>query len=49
MSRLSKLKSCDQNFMKLGHIVKYMYHDVFFEFDDDPYHTVLSGVMVLCL
>ena len=36
-----------QNFMKLGHIVKY--HDVFFKFDNGPYHTMLSVVMALCL
>ena len=31
--------------MKLGHIGKY--HDVFFKFDNGPYHTMLSGVMTL--
>ena len=36
-----------QNFMKLGHIVKY--HDVFFNFDNGPYRTRLSRVMALCL
>ena len=36
-----------QNFMKLGHIV--YYHDVFFKFDNGPYHTRLIRVMALCL
>ena len=36
-----------QNFMKLGHIVKY--HDVFFKLDNGPYRTRLSVVMALCL
>ena len=36
-----------QNFMKLGHIVKY--HDVFFKFNNGPYRTLLSVVMALCL
>ena len=44
---LSKLNIFYQNFMKLGHIVKY--HDVFFKFDKGPYHTMLSVVMALCL
>ena len=35
-----------QNFMKLGHIVKY--HYVFFKFDNGPYHTSLSVIMALC-
>ena len=35
-----------QNFMKLGHIVKY--HNVFFKFDNGPYCTRLSVVMTLC-
>ena len=35
-----------QNFMKLGHIVKY--HNVFFKFDNGPYRTRLSVVMALC-
>ena len=43
--RSLKSNSFDQNFMKLGHIVKY--HDVFF-FDNGPYCTMLSGVMTLC-
>ena len=30
--------------MKLGHIVKY--HDVFFKFDNGPYRTMLSAVVV---
>ena len=44
---LSNLNTFDQNFMKLGHIVKY--HDIFFKFDNGPYCTMLSAVMVLCL
>ena len=36
-----------QNFMKLGHIVKY--HDVFFKFDNGSYRTMLSAIMALCL
>ena len=36
-----------QNFMKLGHIVRY--HDVFFKFDNGLYHTLLSVVMALRL
>ena len=36
-----------QNFIKLGRIVKY--HDVFFNFDNGPYRTRLSRVMVLSL
>ena len=36
-----------QNFMKLGHIVKY--HNVFFKFDTGPYRTSLSVVMAICL
>ena len=45
---MSALKSngFDQNFMKLGHIVKY--HDVFFKFGNGPYRTMLSAVMALC-
>ena len=35
-----------QNFMKLGHIVKY--HDVIFKFDNGPYRTRLSREMTLC-
>ena len=35
-----------QNFMKLGHIVKY--HNVFFKFNNGPYRTRLSVVMALC-
>ena len=37
----------NQNFMKLGHIVKY--HDDFFKFDNGPHRTRLSRVMALCL
>ena len=44
---LFKSNSFNQNFMKLGHIVKY--HDVFFKFDNGPYRTMLSGVKALCL
>ena len=36
-----------QNFMKLGHIVKY--HDVFIKFDNGPYRARFSRVMALCL
>ena len=43
---LSKSNTFDQNFMKLGHIVKY--HNVFFKFDNGPYRTRLSVVMALC-
>ena len=35
-----------QNFMKLGHIVKY--HDVFFKFQNGLYHIVPAGVIALC-
>ena len=44
---LFKSNIFDQNFMKLGHIVKY--YDVFFKFDNGPYRTMLSAVMGLCL
>ena len=44
---LSKLYTFDQNFMKLGHIVKY--HYVFFKFDNGPYRNMLSVVMGLSL
>ena len=44
---LSKSNTFDQNFMKLGHIVKY--HNVFFKFDNGSYRTRLSVVMALCL
>ena len=44
---LSKSNTFDQNFMKLGHIVKY--HDVFFKFNNGPYRTMPSVVMALCL
>ena len=37
---LSTSSSFDQNLMKLGHIVKY--NDVFFKFDNGPYHTILT-------
>ena len=40
---LSKSNSFDQNFMKLGHIVKY--HDVLFKFNNGPYRTMLSVFM----
>ena len=36
---LSKSNIFYQNFMKLGHIVKY--RDVFFKFDNGPYRTML--------
>ena len=45
--QLSNSNTFDQNFMKLGHIVKY--HDIFFKFDNGPYRTMLSAVMALCL
>ena len=44
---LSNLNIFHQNFMTLGHIVKY--HDVFFKFDNGPFCTRLSRVMALCL
>ena len=44
---LSKSNIFDQNFMKLGHIVKY--HNVFFKFDNGPYRTRLLEVLALCL
>ena len=44
---LSKSNTLDQNFMKLGHIIKY--NDVFFKFDNGSYCTMLSAVMALCL
>ena len=44
---LSKSNTFDQNFMKLAHIVRY--YNVFFKFDNGPYRTILSVVMVLCL
>ena len=44
---LSKSNIFFQNFMKLGHIVKY--RDVFFKFDNGPYRTILSAVMAICL
>ena len=44
---LSNSNIFDQNFMKLGHIVKY--HGTFFKFDNGPYRTRLSRVMALCL
>ena len=46
-SPLSKSNGFDQDFMRLGHIVKY--RDVLFKFDKGPYCTMLSGVMSLCL
>ena len=36
---LSKVNIFDQNFMKLGHIVKYQ--DIFFKFDNGLYGTML--------
>ena len=45
--QLSNSNIFDQNFMKLGHIVKY--HAVFFKFNNGPYPTMLSVVMALCL
>ena len=44
---LSKSDTFDQNFMKLGHIVKY--HDVFFKFDNGPYRTMPSVIIALWL
>ena len=44
---LSKSNTFNQNFMKLGHIVKY--HDVFLKFDNGLYRTMLSVVIALCL
>ena len=46
-SPLSKSNIFYQNFMKLGHIVRY--HDVFCKFNNDSYRTVLYVVMALCL
>ena len=43
---LSKSNSFDQNFMKLGHIVKY--HYVFVKFDNVLYRTMPSGVTPFC-
>ena len=45
---LSKSNTSDQNFMKLGHIVKYMYHNVF-RFQNGPYRIMLSEVIALLL
>ena len=42
---LSNMNSFDQNFMKLGHIIKY--HNVF-EFQNGPYRIMPSGVIALC-
>ena len=42
---LSDSNTFYQNFMKLGHIVKY--HDVFIKFDNGPYRTMLSVVMAV--
>ena len=47
MSTLSKSNIFFQNFMKLGHIVKY--RNVFFKFDSGPYRTIISAVMAICL
>ena len=44
---LSKLNSFDQNFMKVGHIVKY--HYIFFKFVNDLYHTMSLVINALCL
>ena len=44
---LSNSNIFDQNFMKLGHIVKY--HNVFFKFVNGPYRTRFLVVMALCL
>ena len=44
---LSKSNIFYQNFMKLGHIVKYC--DVSLKFDNGPYRAMLSAVMALCL
>ena len=44
---ISKSNIFDQNFTKLGHAV--YNHDVFFKFENGPYRTMLSVVMVLCL
>ena len=44
---LAEIKSFDQNFMKLGHIVKY--NDVFFKFDNGLYRTMSSRVIAFCL
>ena len=35
-----------QNFVKLGHIVKYC--NALFKFDNGKYRTMLSAVMALC-
>ena len=43
---LSKSYSFDQNFMKLGHIIKY--HNVF-KPDNGLYRTMPLGVVALCL
>ena len=43
---LSKMYSFDYNSMKLGHII--MYHNVFFKFENGPYHIMSSGVIALC-
>ena len=42
-SPLSKLNSFDQNFIKLGHIIKY--YNVFFKFDNGPYHTCFLYIL----
>ena len=44
---LSNSNTFDQNLMELCQIVKY--HDVFLEFHNGLYHTMLSVVMALCL
>ena len=44
---LSNSNTFDQNFMKLGHIVKY--HGVFFMFDNGPFRTMLLVVMAISL
>ena len=40
---ISKSNSYDQNFMKLGHMVKY--HNVFFKFDNGSYRSMLSELL----
>ena len=43
---LSKSNTSDQNFMKLGHIIKY--HNVF-KFQNGPHRIMPSGVIALLL
>ena len=42
---VSKSNSFDQNFMKLGHIVKY--HDVFIRLDNGPYCTMSYDLLFI--